>query len=573
DAVVQASHPENVNESNRVYNTKIFEQNSQRNILGDNIKKLDFMLGDLMKQIKNGDKDAQKEFDNIQRRMSSSEEITIKNYTYSYQNGKEIGLYVRSPKLYMNKGQYNGTLVFDGKSTDGSNVDILEKIFDNGDQIIKEVYWQNNRSTKEREVMKTVVKTIVDETMTVTEVHKKKYSKGERGKQSEQVISAFKIEYEIIGSKQIKKFNERVHGTNIVPAKNSFIMPNLTTEFVPIEKNNYKLIDIIANEKLAVKGGTKLNTEVKNTKLSQEFKTYEASVSGADFKSESDRLFLPIMEIMKHIKSVDSFLSTRHKNLSGHEWFIAHAAISDTTPEAVGNLKSEYESVDTKGIELFLQKVARKNIANNIRYLNEKVYRLGDTPYEYNNDHIKTVKNGMELAFKSTFKTSYLIGAEKNTALRSIYEDISLHNSGSYDKTSVITVLGRDGNAVKQNGQLVSDYKNIDKAIKKDASFVLELISLDFQTTMNSVGRLKLTDGALIKYFYQINSKKKGKFTKDLQHEKSKYQLQNYLLNNGYKSRLENGILVFSPKDLGYNSKIKSNYEARQIVENIMNCK
>ena len=79
DAVVQASNPDNVISSTTDYNNIIFDQNSTREILGDTVNKLVFMLDDIKSRLGSTDPvvsaEANTELETIKNRMHAVREM------------------------------------------------------------------------------------------------------------------------------------------------------------------------------------------------------------------------------------------------------------------------------------------------------------------------------------------------------------------------------------------------------------------------------------------------------------------------------------------------------------------
>ncbi len=558
DAVVQASHPNNVKQSTDGYNKIVFDQNSVRDFVGDNIRKMNDMFAILNQRIKDGDKDAQDEMEQIVSRLRSTEKITYTLKTFETRKkgtSKKGEAYdfvskegVRIPKIDINNDEHIGTFSLTEKNNVTYFVDVLEKTYSDGTKIIKEVYWDNPKTGKL--IGRTVVKTIKDDVMDVVVIIRHDItSLKDLGKDDRKTNTAYEMRYTITGSEEIKAHNKIYKKGAKLPDADMFDEIESETIERDIQGRNQELINIIETDNIQ----TNPSENVQNVGALKVSKgeVYVPTLAGQDFKNESQRLFLPLEAIMSNFLGAKKFSETRFKNLKKHKWFIGHAAISNTVPVSVGNGTGSVGNMDVKNVVAMLRKVRNGNVKTNHAYVEQFIDGFEGKRLPKNAaETMKLMKGGMDLS-KASGSEPYVIGGDKTFGGGKLLDDIGLHNAGYYTKDSVVTILpaAKGKQSVEYNNGLGYGFESLKKAVKVGSTTVTENADAYVTGVMVKAGKFGVTDKDVIYVELKKNPAFKGELYQsdaELERQISSYQINAYMHMMNYTNEKKDGYNVWT---------------------------
>ncbi len=564
DAVVQASNPQNVDYSNDQYNTNTIVQNSNKDLLGNNLKKLNHMF-------KNA---TQKELDFIAKRLASVEEATVKTYTTDKQK--------YSLGLASNKDNFYEVEINSFDSAIRGYVDVEETIRENGDKTIKEVHWVTKQGTnnKERTILKTTIKVItgykkevVDgkeiityEHMKVTDVYRrepvsflrdakegetkdafsfKKNKKDMKVKETSDVAYGFMVHYEVNDQETINRINDFENRANKDDDSKPIDMGTMNAQYIELKNN--RLQNIISERDEANLG--KQDIMPKPT----EKETYAPTLHGLDFKSESLRIRLPLHKMIENINKINNTRTNREKNLN-QKWKVAHAALPDTKLIEHTNTGIKLKPVDVDSMIKTMKRRDNKNIKHEYKYLEPEIDAISKniTTEQYSN----VMKATFDMAEENGVAVE-IIGNKASEPGVEVFAKINRHNSGSYDAGSIVGVIPASYTALTKKEKPSSSFKDIDRAIKAGSTIIMESPTADTIKVMDAYGLEATTSNAFVKK--AIDNQTAISFKDDeIMPAASLFTMQNYMLNNGYTVENKGSVSVFTKMNIGYNDDIKN---------------
>ncbi len=565
DAIVQASHPSNVEKSTGLYNGTVITGSAERNIAQDNMRKLSFMMDSLNTRIKEGDKDAQIEMRMIEDRFARVGE-EIYDYTDGWQTWKDSRTKqltesevkaLRPETLVPGKVNANGEISF----TASKRLLMDQVTYNVGNKKIeKESYYSIPQKIKgtdkfhPKKITKHVIRTTEDGVTTTEERYWVAYSPN--AEQRANNIEGHGTEISISFTTNDEEDAVRVDEKGI-PVK-------FKSKVVGILKKGEHLTDVI--------------------KERENFTGLKASQSGSDLQNDMKRTGLPLEVMIERISSLNDRMNNRIKNFdqkiySGHSWVPFVGLTEVDTPlnglsfnpndvkSVVINLKSMFRDGRTKEFDYLMQEYRKlysevKKIdskkaaliakdALKINFANEKIGK--------NNGSIEIIADG-EYNLKGNVGsyTESTPRAERSSTrnYQDIAKSITRSNNIGFTSDSVV-VLSANGQSSKErtrrnpivNGELKGGYKSIDSAIAAGSTFIADTdfylnSNKGFLSKLDRMGYGTTTDANEIRKFTgKPMVDKDGKYRTDifgeiLYHEGiynvGEVQLRNYLLQNGY---------------------------------------
>ena len=550
DAVVQASDPRNVKETTDGYNKTVFDQNSVRDFVGDNIRKMMFMFDDLNQRIANKDKTAEVELEQIKSRLRSTEVVgyEISTNQKTLKNGDKVKERVRIPKFIADGQSHTGTLDFSNETNIAYFVDTLEKTYNDGTKVIKEVYWDNPKTGKL--IGRTVLKTIKDDKMDVIVIERHDVSSlKDIGEDNRKQNTAYEMKYTVEGTKAIEQHNKKHKLDDKVSEKDVFNYPDIETIERDIQDRDQKLIDIIKTD--SINSNPSKNVRDVGSLEKESGDAYVPTLAGQDFKSESQRLFLPLEAIISNFKNSKTFSETRFKNLKKFKWSLGHAAISNTVPINTGHGTGSIGKMDVRAIVNMIQEVQDGNVETNHLYVQQfidsfKGKKLPDVAKET----MSLMQGGLDESIASG-SNPFIVGGDKTFGGAGLLSDIGLHNSGYYTKDSVITALPAKLGQVSlgYDNNLGFGFEALKKAVKVGATVVTGNADKEITKIMIDSRKFGLTDKDAIyielKKHKSFKDKNLYEDDGDLERRISSYQINAYMHTMDYKNEKKDGYNVW----------------------------
>ncbi len=552
DAVVQASDPDNVEYVTGKYNTTIFDQNSERDILGDNIRKMTGIFSDLVDAYKAGDKDAKKQILDIKRRMKSTEKVTYRLYTYT-EHGQKKKIII--PKLVdVDRTKATGTFIIGKENTEREAyyVDILEKQYSAGTSIIKEVYWTPKNG--KRVIKRTIVKTIKEDTMHV--VVMEKYDITSIDPERKERYTGYKFEYTVNGKEEIKKHNKirQLNKVNNEPFEH-YKKQGLKFTEENLFKNSDQLIDII-NTDTDIDSSSRENKNNPYTPVALKGEMYTNTLAGSDFKSEALRLSLPIMAIIDNFNEAKAFMQTRFDNLNGIKWYSAHSNVFDTIPSPVGIGKGKMGKVETEQVVQMLKTIQKENVASNYKYVQQNIDVIDSqiSKNKYSPLFVEThnlVKAGLNEAMKAKSDV-YTTGSDPRIGYGETFNKVGLHNTNYYKRESILTVLPAQagGLSVEYGNKLGYGFDGLEQAMKVGATIITQQSDPQIESDMKIHNLLNETDVDAIMIIRRKLEREGNRYdietNYELERQISSYQINAYMRSKNYTVKVENGYNVWT---------------------------
>jgi len=627
DAVVQASNPDNVIASTTDYNNVIFDQNSTREILGDTVNKLVFMLDDI--KLRLGSKDsviaaeANTELETIKNRMYSVREMkkvfsspTVMD-TYSEIHVLKKAL-VFAPAIFINEDGSIGVKHTEknkektGNEIGGSRgyvnqVETSDKASSNN-SIVKRIYWTTLSKKKEidpesgadiskprgKNISNTMVVKKFENHAEVTQIVRRKnvnYQDSSvffihNGKRINQNYSNLKVEYRINGKENVTKF---LNGEAVLDEAGNEInyVDNLVESlwYSPVSARlNGKTID--ANGKYTHEGKsyTLSDTDIKlfidnalpdivkdpGTRSDGDTTTesyYEVPDVKNGFLTELGSIDLSIFDITRVLQDTEALRTTRHKNLQ-QKFGVDHmpSALQNPMVHKDGTGVSKRD-IDLSSVIDMFNEVMGVELKNQRSHINNLI----DDQKEVRPEDYDTLKLAESLAKDTAVE---LIGGSKETKIAKQMSGMNKRNSGSYNNKSVIAVVFDNENVLNQERRLKYEYQKIDNAIASNATLVLPSFDYQYKTALEHTSPSGL--GQALSYS-TIRYLLKQKFPDDeyetMKIEIHKIMIYNYLISNSYVNdeKAGNGAtMVLKPVKIKYNDEIKNARDLTTYLQDVI---
>ncbi len=585
DAVVQASHPDNVKHVTDTYNTLMIEDNINKDLLGDNLNKLNNMYNGLIKRMNTGSEEskleAKKEYDSIVRRLSSVEKAKVEIYSYTsnrdvYGSKPLVQAIQRTKAKSFNLDVDGNTHIGTLSKNMNMFVDVKKETRTSGDIVIEEVYWDKERSDSKtydknnikKIIQKTVVKLIRDGNMHVIEKHRKtrRFKDKNFNEQTNKVYHSEVVEFEV--QYDISKDEVTDNGTNKIEALNDYSntedvnIEGLEVEYNKLKDGTLKNIISIEPEYNVVRDPKgkythTLDGELKKTNgRKQTENEYVPSMHGLDYKKESNRLSKSLDTIGKDIDGVNETRQTRMKN-SKQELNSAHMANSDTETVSVKDQEIKLEDINTEKLLGFLNKVSNENRVDEYEYITNE-FKVVEAGSEL--DKIKPLIDESLKISKENEVSVEVVGTKQTNESSVPFEKINKHNSGSYDENSIITImptLDKNEHSMTMKGKLTSNFNDIDVGISYSSDFIAEPENKIINEIMNAFGLPHTLNYKIVQNAVKKLGDKAIQNDVNLNRYISNFVLNNYLKNKGYLSEVQGSQVIWKQIDIRYNELSK----------------
>ncbi len=363
------------------------------------------------------------------------------------------------------------------------------------------------------------------------------------------------VKYEVTDPKTIDKLNEHGitndPGTKKLKKEDVIDIGVMDAQYVPLE--NDKLKNVISEKEEDNKG---ILTPIKDQVA------YEPTLHGLDFKSESLRLRLSLAEIIKNLVKVNETRKTRESNLN-QKWHVDHAGMSTGSMVEHTNANIKLEPIEISDMIKSFEERNSKNIESEYKYFEREINAIDDK------SSAKKFKHVMGTALDMAMKDGVAVEIIGNKATESGVESfakVSRHNSGSYDSKSIVGVIPAVNAALTKKEKLSHSFKEVDRAIKAGSTIITEPSNQYVVAVMDAYGLAATTSNKM------VNKALESQVNPDIpsdtfKSEASKFTMNNYMVDHGYTGKLQNGVVVYTKLDIGYNDKIKNQNDLFAIFE------
>jgi len=426
DAIVQASHPKNVKESTDVYNRQTFVENAQRDIRGDNLRKLIFMLGNLKERMKSSDeqikKKKKKEYELFKNRLSVAEQAKVREYTvtgndlYTKEEIKKFNM--RNPEgkkrvettlIEISKTNKTAKVLFDheNKAVSSLYVDVQDTVFKNGKRVIKEVYYgpiENNKKKITKTVYKTIDNNIMKVTESVAETVGIKFSsadgkhdgeidstRAQRNAERDMLVKKMKSDMKyntlkgVEKTKADKKIKEELHKKYPITKRIAFKVSYIIEGKENIDafndfKNKDKKIEIndLKTIMISLQDGELINTisgeKAYNTDAipSKEYTSIEPVPGNHDIQNDIVRTGLPIESMLRNIERINDKRKMKEKSLN-QVWRSGHSGTANTGTVKIDPLNIKFDEIDITLLTEELNSILNNNEINSAEFVESKL--------------------------------------------------------------------------------------------------------------------------------------------------------------------------------------------------------
>ncbi len=608
DAVVQASNPKNINASMDSYNNEIFDQNANREILGDNLNKMTYMMEDLQKRLGSEDlnikENAQKEIDIINNRMHAVTKmkrvVTTSTHKSSF-DGKTVKSKVESPYILKDGEYYNtskANIVFhhDAINDPGRKMahssfmdeEITEQVNGLGHKLIKRVYYTVGKKSKAKEPNSTMVMKQYPDKLEVIQVtrHEDIAKKDNNMMYREHKLKFrnIKVEYTINGKENIDAF---LKGENIKDADGNVksFAEDLTTSEVYTDtvskmlddtgSNSFSETDIenfSKNLMLNVIDNSAESSKNINKYFDGETKEFFGSTDAeSGFITEMKNLNLAVFDVNRILDRVLSDMDIRQKNLQ-QKFYLEHMAspLKSNLVEKDGTGIGKRD-IDTSLITDFMNNVSKEEMKIQKEFVSQLISKNAeDNPSEF---------LVLDMAAKFAKKNDTVInlaGTDKDRIFSKEMKKIDRYNSGTQNDQTVIAIPSITSNTLKQDGSLAYDFNSIDASIKSNATIVMPALGLDIRNELyNRHGSSAYsTKSHLIKSLIKGLNFKTEPSKEQINEMTNHTLLQNYLKQYSYEADSkynESGTIVYKPTSIKYNDTIQNAKDLSEFLDDVIN--